>query len=133
MLVENLDVVQITLAPMASRPSELRRMALYPVHCGPFRSTVARSRETNGMATAQRIENLKTYCAQWKESLESVTRRRDELLQWQSSGLHIYENDSRQDLLPTMINEADAAAKNLHAILVRMEALRDRAVAGEDV
>ena len=85
------------------------------------------------MASAERVENLKTYCKQWKESSENLTRRRDELLFWQSSGVHIFESGSNQDLLPTMIAEADAAARNVYAILIRMEALRDRAYAGEDV
>jgi hypothetical protein len=85
------------------------------------------------MATPERIENLKAFCAQWKESSENVTMRRDELLAWQNMGIHIFENHNEQDLLPIMINEADEAARNLHSILIRMESLRDRAIAGEDV
>lgn len=85
------------------------------------------------MASAQRIENLKAYCAQWKESSEGLTKRRDELLSWQTQGIHIFEGRSKQDILPTMIAEADVAARNVYAILIRMEALRDRAIAGEDV
>ena len=89
--------------------------------------------EMRNMATPERIERLKTYCAQWKESLENVTKRLDELLSWQSAGVHIFESDRDEDILPTMIGEADAAARNLNAILIRMESLRDRAIAGEDV
>lgn len=85
------------------------------------------------MATPERIENLKAVCAQWKESLENVIKRRDELLTWQNMRVHIVENQNEQDLLPIMIDEADEAARNLHSILVRMESLRDRAIAGTDV
>lgn len=85
------------------------------------------------MATQERIEDLKAFCIQWKESSENVTKRRDELLAWQNMGIHIFENHSEQDLLPIMIGEADEAARNLHSILIRMESLRDRAITGEDV
>lgn len=84
------------------------------------------------MATQQRIENLKKFCQQWKEHLESAERRRNELLFWQSNGLYIYENDG-ENLLPTLIEEADSAVQQYKKILIKMESLRDRAIAGEDV
>lgn len=85
------------------------------------------------MASAERIKDLNVYCEQWYESAQNLTKRRDELLSWQSSGVHIFGNGNPEDILQMMIAEADAAARNVNAILIRMQALRDRAVAGEDV
>lgn len=84
------------------------------------------------MATQQRIANLKKFCDQWKDHLQDAVKRRDELLFWQKDGLLIYENDG-ENLLPTLIAEADSAALQYQKILVKMESLRDRAIAGEDV
>jgi hypothetical protein len=84
------------------------------------------------MADQKRIEALKTYCEQWKESLNSAAANRDHLLSLQSEGVSIFENGG-SNLLPTLISEADAAVLQLQKILIKMESLRDRAVAGEDV
>ncbi len=85
------------------------------------------------MASNQRINVLKLYCAQWKESLEGLEARRDELISWKEKGIFIFENDNKEDLFPTLIEEADNAAKTYKKILIHMEALRDRAINGEDV
>ena len=85
------------------------------------------------MATPERIADLEAYCKQWEDSLANVTERRDQLLSWQSNGMHIFENDSEEDLLPTLIAEADSAARTFQKVLIRMQFLRDRAIAGEDV
>lgn len=84
------------------------------------------------MATQQRIDNLKKFCEQWKDHLRDAGKRRDELLFWQNNGLSIYENDG-ENLLPTLIAEADSAVLQYQKILIKMESLRDRAIAGEDV
>jgi hypothetical protein len=84
------------------------------------------------VATQQRIDNLKKFCEQWRAHLQDAVKRRDELLFWQSNGLSIYENDG-ENLLPTLIAEADNAALQYQKILIKMESLRDRAIAGEDV
>ena len=84
------------------------------------------------MATQQRIENLKTFCQQWRDQLQSAEKHRDELLYWQNNGLSIFENDG-ENLLPTLIKEADSAAQQYKKILIKIESLRDRAIAGEDV
>ena len=85
------------------------------------------------MATPKRIADLKAYCEQWEECLNGVITRMDELRRWQDEGMHIFEKDDTQDLLPTMIEEADYAARNLKTILIRMQDLHNRAIAGEDV
>lgn len=85
------------------------------------------------MASAQRIENLKIYCEQWQESYENLIKRRDDLLSLQRAEIKIFESNGAEDLLPDMIKEVDDAAKKIYAILIRMQALHDRAVAGEDV
>lgn len=84
------------------------------------------------MATPNRIEALQRFCEQWKESLNALTARRDHLLSLQNTGVYIFENDG-PNLLPTLISEADAAVLQVQNILIKMESLRDRALAGEDV
>ena len=84
------------------------------------------------MATQQKIDNLKKVCDQWRDYLKNAVKRREELLFWQSQDLYIYENDG-ENLLPTLIAEADSAALQCQSILIKMESLRDRAIAGEDV
>jgi len=83
------------------------------------------------MASTERIESLKAYCIQWKESAERVTKQRDELLSLQRSGIRIFDHGSEHDFLPTMINEADEAVRTLYKIYIQMESLRDHAIAGE--
>ena len=84
------------------------------------------------MATQQRIDDLSRFCEQWKDHLQDAEKRRDELLFWQRNGLSIYENDG-ENLLPTLIAEADSTALQYKKILIKMESLRDRAIAGDDV
>jgi len=84
------------------------------------------------MATKERIDNLKKFCEQWKEQLQNAEKRRGELLFWQQIGLTVYENDG-ENLLPTLVAEADSAVLQYQRILIKMESLRDRAIAGEDV
>jgi len=83
------------------------------------------------MPTQSRIEALRQFCQQWHEHLQSALRRRDELLGWQSKGLSIYEHDG-DNLLPTLIDEADKAVQQYKKILIKMESLRDHAICGED-
>ena len=64
------------------------------------------------MASAQRTKDLKTYCKQWKESLENIAARRDQLLAWQNDGLVFFE-ENNENILPTMISEADAVVLRL--------------------
>lgn len=84
------------------------------------------------MATQQRINDLVKFCEQWKDYLLDAEKRREKLLFWQGSGLSIYENDG-DDLLPSLIDEADSAALQYKKILIKMESLRDCAIAGEDI
>jgi len=84
------------------------------------------------MATQEQIEVLKQYCQQWQDALQNVTKRRDQLLSWQNEGVFIFENNG-ENLLPTLIKEADSAVLQLQKILTKMESLRDRAINGEDV
>jgi len=48
-------------------------------------------------------------------------------------GMSVSTSETEGDLFPTLIKEADDAAKLYQKILIRMEFLRDRAVNGEDV
>ncbi|GMR03577.1 MAG: hypothetical protein BMS9Abin22_078 [Gammaproteobacteria bacterium] len=84
------------------------------------------------MASEQRIEDLKTYCKQWQESIQHMAKRRDQLIAWQKEGTVIIENDN-ENILPTLITEADDAVKLYQRIHKKMESLRDRAINGEDV
>ena len=84
------------------------------------------------MVTQERIEALKQYCQQWQDALQNVTKRRDQLLSWQNEGVFIFENNG-QNLLPTLIEEADSAVLQLQKILTKMESFRNRAINGEDV
>lgn len=84
------------------------------------------------MTDPKRIEALRRFCEQWKESLNELTARRDHLLSLQNTGMYIFENDG-PDLLPTLISEADAVVLQVQNILIKMESLRGRALAGEDV
>jgi hypothetical protein len=83
------------------------------------------------MEPSERIEHLKAYCSKWKETAESVAAQRDELLELQRSGIKIFDHGSEHNFLPTMINEADEAARTLYKIFLQMESLRDHAIAGE--
>jgi len=85
------------------------------------------------MASPQRIEDLKTYCKEWQNTLEEAEARRDELILWKQQGTYVFTSDSDEDLFPTLIEEADNAVKMYKKILIRMESLRDRAMSGEDV
>jgi hypothetical protein len=80
------------------------------------------------MATQQRIDNLSKFCEQWKDHLQDAEMRRDKLLFWRSNGLSIYENNG-ENLLPALIAEADGAALQYNKIFIKMEFLRDRAIA----
>jgi hypothetical protein len=84
------------------------------------------------MATQKRIEDLTTYCERWQDCLKSAIDSRSHLLYLQGMGVSTFENDG-PDLLPTLITEADAAVLQYQRILIKMESLRDRAIAGEDV
>ena len=84
------------------------------------------------MATQERIDALKGFCQQWLEQLENAEKRRTQLLFWQSQGLYIYESGN-ENMLPSLIAEADRAVQQYKKILIRMESIRDRAVAGEEV
>jgi len=85
------------------------------------------------MANSQRISDLEEYCKQWKQSLHDAEARRDELLSWKQMGMFVFENDKGEDQFPSLIEQADDAAKTYHKILIYMESLRDRAKNGEDV
>jgi hypothetical protein len=76
---------------------------------------------------------LETFCQQWKECLVNAEARRDELISWKQQGMFVFENDSKEDQFPSLIEEADNAAKIYKKILTRIESLRDRALNGEDV
>ena len=84
------------------------------------------------MATQQRIDSLRKFCEQWEDHLNNAEKRRTELLFWQKNGLSIFENDG-ENLLPTLIMEADSDVQQYKKILIKMQSLRDRAIAGEDV
>lgn len=84
------------------------------------------------MASKERIENLKKYCEQWEQSLENAEKQRDQLIELKNSGVSAVDNNG-EELLPIMIEEADKAAIIYKKILIKMEALRDRATSGEDV
>lgn len=85
------------------------------------------------MATTQRIENLKTYCEEWKESVIEAEAKRDDLVKWKNDGMSVTTSDSEKDLFPVLIKEAEKAVEIYKGILVKMETLRDRAISGEDV
>lgn len=85
------------------------------------------------MASEERIKNLSAYCEQWKESVDNAVERKEELASWKERGMYIFENSSNEDLFPTLIQEADNAVNIYRNILAKMEALRDRAISGEDV
>lgn len=84
------------------------------------------------MASNQRIEDLKRFCGQWKEQLQGFEKRRNELLDWQSAGVNLFDGNGNA-LLPTLISEADDAVRQFSTILTRMESALDRAIAGEDL
>ena len=85
------------------------------------------------MANNQRINDLKTYCKQWKERLEEAEAHRDELISWKKQGTYVFVNDSNEDQFPSLIEAADNAVKEYKKILIFMESLRDRVIGGEDV
>ena len=84
------------------------------------------------MANQERIYALKQYCQHWRDNLQNVAKRRDQLLSWQKEGIFIFENGG-ENLLPTLIQEVDQAVLQLQKILIKMESLRDRSINGEDV
>lgn len=84
------------------------------------------------MATQQRIDDLKQFCQQWHERLQSIEKHREQLRIWQRNGLHIDDIDGKS-LLPTLIEEADKDVQQNINILAKLNLLRDRAIAGEDV
>jgi hypothetical protein len=85
------------------------------------------------VATRQRIENLKSYCEEWKGSVIEAEARKDELIKWNNDGMSVTSSDSEKDLFPILIEEAEKAVEIYKGILVKMETLRDRAINGEDV
>lgn len=82
------------------------------------------------MATEERIDNLNKFCEQWKESLKSAEKQRDNLIELKNSGVSAFD-DNGKELFPTMIEEADEAAKIYKKILIKMESIRDGAISGE--
>jgi len=85
------------------------------------------------MASPQRIEDLKIYCKQWKESLDNAIKRRAELFSWKEQGLYIFNDDTNEDKLQDWIDQVDSTVITYQNILIKMESLRDRAINGEDV
>ncbi len=84
------------------------------------------------MPTQDRIEDLKNICQQRKEQLQYIEKRRDQLTRWQSGGLSLGE-DEGEDLFLTLINDTDSTIQRYKKVLITMESLRNRAIAGEDV
>jgi hypothetical protein len=84
------------------------------------------------MATQQRIDDLKHFCQQWQERLECLVKHREQLRNWQHNAFQIDDSDGKS-LLPTLIEDTDKDVQRNIDILAKMEWLRDRAVAGEDV
>lgn len=82
------------------------------------------------MATQQRIEALKQHCQQWRDSLQNVTQNRDHLLAFQNE-IFRFENDG-ENLVPTLIKEANDTVLQMQKILTQIESLQDRAILGED-
>jgi len=82
--------------------------------------------------TQDRIEDLKNICQQRKEQLQYIEKRRDQLTRWQSGGLSLGE-DEGEDLFLTLINDTDSTIQRYKKVLITMESLRNRAIAGEDV
>ena len=85
------------------------------------------------MASKQRIDQLTQFCEQWQESIDAAEKHRDDLIKQQSEGLIVFTSDAEGDLMPTLIKEADHAVRIYKQCLTKLEAVRDRAVAGEDV
>lgn len=85
------------------------------------------------MASKERVSQLQQFCDQWRQSLKEAEERRDDLIKQQNSGVTIFTSDAEGDLLPTLILEADEAAKIYKKCLIKLESVRDRAIAGEDV
>ena len=84
------------------------------------------------MPTAQRVEDLKRYCADWATWREQAAKRRQHWLDLQGSGVTISDGTAL-DFLPKLVLDADAEVRQLHAIHIHMCSLRDRAINGEDV
>lgn len=84
------------------------------------------------MATEQRMNNLIQYCEGLKESTNEAEKKRDDLIALKNMGVSSI-NENGDDLIEIMIGEADKAALIYKNIQTKMEALRDRAIAGEDV
>lgn len=85
------------------------------------------------MVSNQRVEDLIAYCEGLKNSVIQAEARRDELIQWKNDGMSVTTSDSAEDLFPTLIEEANKAIEIYKNILIKIEALRDRALNGEDV
>lgn len=83
------------------------------------------------MASEKRIADLKRYCEEWCARLDSATAARDHWLAVKQSGVSIQDHSGR-DVLQDMIDAEDSAVLQYQRILIRMEALRNRAIAGED-
>jgi len=84
------------------------------------------------MATEERVENLKTSCEQLKDMLDRAEKHRDRLIDLSQQGYSAAHN-TKQDLFPEMIQEADFTAQTSQKILTHMDAILSRALNGEDV
>jgi hypothetical protein len=84
------------------------------------------------MSTQQRIDALKQSSEHWERRLQNLTEGRDELIAWQNEGVSVL-NSSGENVLPSLIEEAEEAVQRVLKILTEMESLRDRALRGEKV
>jgi hypothetical protein len=83
------------------------------------------------MATRKRIDTLKQLCQQLRDTLNDMTENRDQLLACQNE-LFVFENGG-ENLVPTLIKEANDAILQWQKLLAIAEPLRDKAIRGEDV
>ena len=84
------------------------------------------------MHTQQRIDALKRSSKHWEHRLRKLAEGRDELIGWQNDGV-AYLNSSGENVLPSLIEEAEEAVQRVLKILTEVESLRDRAMRGEKV
>lgn len=77
------------------------------------------------------INQLNEACESFERSVLKATERRDELITLKEGGLSNYVNDSKEDIMPTLIQEADKAVKIYQNILIHFENMRVNANGSE--
>lgn len=80
------------------------------------------------MTDLERIKQLDAYCSQWRQSVDHYEELRNQLLKWQEMGMRHYTSDSEEDLMPTLIREAENAIQLHKVILCRIESLREKSI-----